>query len=179
MVLTTITADPINEHDIPTHYLHIRNPTNHNIATSHQDAEVEDVLAPGDIVGRGFILNGDVVSLLPTDNDEDEDEQFQVIKELEKRSNAIVYLVQQVPRGASAPCAASSRGRSNTADSEDSQVLGHIESEEPPADPVHKPTKTYGRSNVSSRRTLIRRSWIFRWLRFVFFLSLFLTFTYF
>ena len=132
--------DPINERDIPAH---TRNPTNGNIATSHKESEVEDVLAPGDIVGRGSLLKGDVVTLLPTYNDEDEDEQFQVIKELGKGSYAVVYLVHQVPRGASGPCSASSRGWSNTDGSEDGQILGHMDSEEPLVKP--HPPKTYGR----------------------------------
>ena len=141
---TVSNYDPINEHDIPAH---IRNPTgNGNIATSHKESEVEDVLAPGDIVGRGSLLKGDVVTLLPTCNDEDEDEQFQVIKELGKGSYAVVYLVHQVPRGASDPCSASSRVWSNTDSSEDGQILGHMDSEEPLVKPIHHPTKTYGRN---------------------------------
>jgi len=128
--------DPTNDpaHDNPI-------PTTPSTPPSHEDPEVEDVLAPGDIVGKGSLLKGDVVSLLPSDNDEDEDEQFHVIKELGKGSYAVVYLVHQVPRGA-----APSRPRSNTADSsEDGHILGHMDSEEPLAKPAHQPAKTYGR----------------------------------
>jgi predicted nucleic acid-binding Zn-ribbon protein len=148
---TTNNHDPINEHDIPAHghvLIHIPNNDNaHN--TSQADSEVEDVFAPGDIVGKGSLLKGDVVSLLPTDrdklSDEDEDEQFQVIKELGKGSYAIVYLVHQVfftpCRGVSVPGVAASRDRSDPESNEDCQILGHMDSDVK----SHQPQKTYGR----------------------------------
>jgi hypothetical protein len=70
-------------------------------------------------VGKGSLLKGDVVSLLSTHNDEDEDEQVQVIKGLGKGSYAVMYFIHQVfftpGRGVPAISSAAFRGRSNTA----------------------------------------------------------------
>jgi len=89
-------------------------------------------------VGKGSLLKGDVVSLLPTNNNGDEDEQFQVIKEL-GHGSYLVHQVLVIP-SASAPDSTSSRGRSSN---EDGQILGHVESERPLAN--LPPSKTYGR----------------------------------
>ena len=117
--------------------LHLKDLRRHSDVPAHalQLDQAEDVLAPGDIIGKGAFLKGHVVSLLPTDTDRpihDENEQFQVIKELGKGSYAVVYLVHQVSFS------------SNSESAEDAQILGDMDTDMPISN--QEPFKTYGRN---------------------------------
>ena len=56
---------------------------------------LHDVLAPGDTVGQGFLLQGEPVQLVSSSHTELARE-FEVIKQLGTGSYAVVYLVQEV-----------------------------------------------------------------------------------
>ncbi|PPQ89493.1 hypothetical protein CVT25_012165 [Psilocybe cyanescens] len=61
---------------------------------------VEDVLAPGDVVGEGFFLQGDLIRLVsngaPDHQHREPARELEVIKQLGTGSYAVVYLVQEV-----------------------------------------------------------------------------------
>lgn len=61
---------------------------------------LEDVLVPGDVIGEGFLLQGEVVRLVsdgaPNYHHREPAQEFEVIKQLGTGSYAVVYLVQEV-----------------------------------------------------------------------------------
>jgi len=63
---------------------------------------VEDVLAPGDVVGEGFPLQGEYLRLVSSNDTngavdlQEPAQEFEVIKQLGTGSYAVVYLVQEV-----------------------------------------------------------------------------------
>ncbi|KAF8160947.1 hypothetical protein B0H34DRAFT_653731 [Crassisporium funariophilum] len=77
-------------------------PNNHvssSISSSIASHTIEDVLAPGDIVGEGFSLQGEAIRLVSMGSQSNHPEparEFEVIKQLGTGSYAVVYLVQEV-----------------------------------------------------------------------------------
>lgn len=73
---------------------------------SSDSCTIEDVLAPGDIVGEGCSLQGELIRLVSVssqpepDNDLDNDgepaQEFEVVRRLGSGSYAVVYLVKEV-----------------------------------------------------------------------------------
>ena len=63
--------------------------------SSIRSQPLHDVLAPGDTVGEGFLLQGEPIRLVSSSHTEPARE-FEVIKQLGTGSYAVVYLVQEV-----------------------------------------------------------------------------------
>jgi len=72
---------------------------NHPRSSSAQSSllsqSLHDVLAPGDTVGEGSLLQGEPIRLVST-SDTERAREFEVIKQLGTGSYAVVYLVQEV-----------------------------------------------------------------------------------
>lgn len=66
-------------------------------ARSSISSHVEDILSPGDIVGEGIPLQGELLRLVPNQSDYRElASEFQVVSKLGTGSYAVVYLVREV-----------------------------------------------------------------------------------
>ena len=70
-------------------------PTSSSTLSSSLSHSLHDVLAPGDTVGEGFLLQGEPIRLVSSSHSEPARE-FEVIKQLGTGSYAVVYLVQEV-----------------------------------------------------------------------------------
>jgi hypothetical protein len=69
-----------------------------NQARSTISSQIEDILSPGDLVGEGIPLLGEVLRLVPiqSPNYEDPATEFEVVRKLGTGSYAVVYLVREV-----------------------------------------------------------------------------------
>lgn len=82
--------------------LHTASPLPCPKSSSHSIASqtIEDVLAPGDVVGDGFLLQGEPIRLVSngatTHDHREPAHELEVIKQLGTGSYAVVYLVQEV-----------------------------------------------------------------------------------
>ena len=73
-------------------------------ARSTHSSQIEDILSPGDLVGEGIPLLGEVLRLAsirsperpPVANYEDPAAEFEVVRQLGTGSDAVVYLVREV-----------------------------------------------------------------------------------
>ena len=87
---------------ISSRQLHTASPLPCPKSSSHSIASqtIEDVLAPGDIVGDGFFLQGEPIRLVSngatTHDHREPAHELEVIKQLGTGSYAVVYLVQEV-----------------------------------------------------------------------------------
>ncbi|KAH9961490.1 hypothetical protein BC827DRAFT_1267507 [Russula dissimulans] len=76
------------------HTSHLPSSTARSTISSH----IEDILSPGDIVGEGIPLQGELLSLIPNHppNYHQLAREFQVVRKLGTGSYAVVYLVREV-----------------------------------------------------------------------------------